>query len=161
MNATIAATCLLVTCLWASAGAAEPTPSFAWNPTAAAAYLDERETWWMDSQTAARDHETFCISCHTAVPYALARPALRTALGEREASPNEQRLLAIISKRVRLWNEVEPFYSDDKKGQVKAGDARPGDVKAQESRGTEAILNALILARNDAPRRKLSADTRT
>jgi len=114
----------------------------------------------MDSQTAARDHETFCISCHTAAPYALARPALRTALGEREVSVNEQRLLANISKRVRLWNEVEPFYSDDKKGQVKAGDARPGDVKAQESRGTEAILNALILASNDVKTGKLNADTR-
>src|SRR5436190_12212701 len=132
-----------------------------WDPRAAAAYLDSRAEWWMSWPNAARDRGTFCISCHTAVPYALARPALRTALAEREASVIERRLLANISKRVRLWSEVEPFYSDDKKGQVKAGDARPGDVKAKESRGTEAIFNALILASNDAPTGKLSGDTRT
>jgi len=85
---------------------------------------------------------------------------LVAALAEREASANEQRLLANIAKRVRLWGEVEPFYSDDKKGQVKAGDARPGDVKAKESRDTEAIFNALILASNDAPTGKLSGETR-
>lgn len=161
MKATISSACLLATCFWATAGADEPVSSLAWNTKTAAAYLDERETWWMDSKTAARDHETFCISCHTAVPYALARPTLRTALAEREASANELRLLANITKRVRLWSEVEPFYSDDKKGQVKAGDARPGDVKAKESRGTEAIFNALILVSNDAPTGKLSDDTRT
>src|SRR5207244_9962 len=35
------------------------------------------------------------------------------------------------------------------------------DIKAKESRGTEAILNALILATNDGPTGKLSTDTRT
>src|SRR6185295_13386636 len=49
-----------------------------WNPEAAAAYLDHRADWWMGWQGAARDHGTFCVSCHTALPYALARPALRT-----------------------------------------------------------------------------------
>jgi squalene-hopene/tetraprenyl-beta-curcumene cyclase len=43
---------------------------------------------------------------------------------------------------------------------LKAGDARPDDIKAKESRGTEAILNALILASNDAPAGSLSDDTR-
>src|SRR5262245_47437745 len=42
-----------------------------WNPKAAAAYLDQRERWWMGWQDAAREHGTFCISCHTSVPYAL------------------------------------------------------------------------------------------
>jgi len=115
----------------------------------------------MDSQTAARDHGTFCISCHTAVPYALARPTLRTALAESAASPTEQRLRDNITKRVRLWNEVEPFYSDHKRDRVKAGDAEPGDVKAKESRGTEAVLNALVLASNDAQAETIGGDTRT
>ena len=64
-----------------------------WNQKTAAAYLDQRETWWMEWPKAARDHGTFCISCHTAVPYALARPALRDALGEPGPSPNERRLI--------------------------------------------------------------------
>ena len=35
------------------------------------------QTWWMSWDVAQREGETFCISCHTAVPYALARSALR------------------------------------------------------------------------------------
>src|SRR5882724_10054966 len=53
-----------------------------WDQKAAAAYLDQRAEWWMSWPRAARDHETFCVSCHTAVPYAMSRPTLRKALGE-------------------------------------------------------------------------------
>src|SRR2546423_14903645 len=107
MKATISATWLLAICLWVPAAAEEPASTLAWNTKTAAAYLDERETWWMDSKIAARDRGTFCISCHTTVPYALARPALRAALAEREASANEQRLLANITTRVMLRSDVE------------------------------------------------------
>jgi squalene-hopene/tetraprenyl-beta-curcumene cyclase len=121
-----------------------------WNPKAAAAYLDQRSTWWMNWPTAARDHGTFCISCHTAAPYALGRSALRGALAERSVSPNEQKLLDNVTKRVRMWKEVEPFYSDQTRGLP----------KTSESRGTESILDALILIWNDAPSGYLSADAR-
>ena len=122
-----------------------------WNEKSAAAYLDQRESWWMEWPKAARDHETFCVSCHTAVPYALSRPALRSLLAEQAPSANEVRLLDNVRKRVRLWKEVQPFYSD----------ADRGAYKTVESRGTESVLNALILATNDAPRGHLSEDTRT
>jgi squalene-hopene/tetraprenyl-beta-curcumene cyclase len=122
-----------------------------WDPRAAAAYLDQRAGWWMDWPKAARDHETFCVSCHTAVPYALSRPALRQGLGEKAPSANEQRLLNNVTKRVRLWKEVAPFYSD----------AERGEYKSAESRGTESVLNALILATHDAQTGRLSNDTRT
>ena len=36
-----------------------------WDPKAAAAYLDYRAGWWMEWTGSARDHGTFCISCHT------------------------------------------------------------------------------------------------
>ena len=121
-----------------------------WSPKAAAAYLDQRTTWWMSWPTAARDQGTFCISCHTIAPYALGRPALRGALGERSASPNEQKLVANVTKRVRMWKDVEPFYPDQTRGLP----------KTSESRGTESILDALILVWNDGPSGKLSADAR-
>jgi squalene-hopene/tetraprenyl-beta-curcumene cyclase len=121
-----------------------------WNQRAAAAYLDQRAGWWMEWPKAARDHETFCVSCHTAVPYALSRPALRKALVEATPSVNERRLLDNVTKRVRLWKEVAPFYSD----------ADRGVYKTVESRGTESVLNALILASNDAQNGQLSNDTR-
>jgi squalene-hopene/tetraprenyl-beta-curcumene cyclase len=126
-----------------------------WDQKAAAAYLDQRAGWWMGWQRAARDHDTFCVSCHTAVPYAMSRPALRTALAERGPSSNEQKLLDNVIKRVRLWKEVAPFYTD----------ADRGVYKSVESRGTESVLNALILASNDASKgvqiRHLSDATRT
>ncbi len=125
-----------------------------WNQKAAAAYLDERAGWWMGWQRAQRDHDTFCVSCHTAVPYAMSRPSLRAALAEQGPSANERKLLDNVAKRVRLWKEVAPFYTD----------ADRGVYKSVESRGTESVLNALILASNDAsngvPSGHLSDDTR-
>jgi len=105
-----------------------------WDSHAAAAYLDGRAEWWSGWPSAARDHGTFCVSCHTALPYALARPALRGALGETGASPAERKILDNVAKRVTLWNDVQPFYSDEKQG----------PPKSMESRGTESVLNALI-----------------
>jgi squalene-hopene/tetraprenyl-beta-curcumene cyclase len=122
----------------------------AWDHAAAAAYLDQRAKWWMEWPKAARDHETFCISCHTAVPYALSRPALRQGLAEQAPSASERKLLDNVTKRVRLWKEVAPFYSD----------ADRGAYKTVESRGTESVLNALVLASNDAQLGHLSNDTR-
>ena len=122
-----------------------------WNARAAATYLDERQGWWMTWPTAARDLETSCVSCHTALPYALARPALRAPLGETQLSTTERKMLDNITRRVRMWKDVGPFYDDQSRGLP----------KTSESRGTESVLNALILARYDAASGTLGADTRT
>ncbi len=113
-----------------------PRPS--WNPAAAAQYLDQREAWWMAWPAAARDHGTFCVSCHTALTYAIARPALGPA-------PEAQRALDDnVTKRVRLWKTVGPYFGG----------------QPLQSRGTEAVLNALILASMDASSGKLGGDSR-
>ena len=122
-----------------------------WSPRAAAAYLDGRAVWWATWKNSARDQGTFCVSCHTAMPYALARASLRTALAERESTAAERTLFENVARRVTLWKDVAPFYSDQ-------GSGLP---KTSESRGTEAILNALILATRDAPGGRLGEDTRT
>ncbi|MHB8540556.1 MAG: prenyltransferase/squalene oxidase repeat-containing protein [Candidatus Acidiferrales bacterium] len=149
MKATMRVMCALATCFLAGIMAACSHPKTevrdSWNQKAAATYLDQREGSWMAWPQAARDHGTFCVSCHTAVPYALARPTLRAALAERTPSVNERKLISDVRKRVRLWQEVAPYYRDD--------DA--------ESRGTEAVLNALILANYDTRKGQLSADTRS
>jgi len=126
------------------------TTSSSWDPRAAASYLDGRQNWWMTWPNATRDHNTFCVTCHTAVPYALARPLLRRALGEHDLPAAEQGLLANVTKRVRLWKEVEPFFPDQTSGLP----------KTSESRGTEAVLNALILANEDASKNALTDETR-
>ncbi|HEX3107141.1 MAG TPA: hypothetical protein VHQ22_22095 [Terriglobales bacterium] len=55
-----------------------------------------------------------------------------------------------VVKRVRLWDEIGPYYSDKDSGLYKTA----------ESRGTEAVLNALILVTRDAQQQSLSPDTR-
>jgi squalene-hopene/tetraprenyl-beta-curcumene cyclase len=120
-----------------------------WNEKAAANYLDARETWWAGWTGSARDQGTFCVSCHTALPYAVARPVLRKAMGESGTSIEEQQLVDNVIKRVRLGKDSSPYYSDQ-------GD----NYKEAESRGTEAVLNAAILANYDAQRGQISDDTR-
>ncbi|HWY47440.1 MAG TPA: hypothetical protein VNX70_08660 [Bryobacteraceae bacterium] len=140
----------LATCLVAAGLHAETNDAGTWNSKGAAAYLDQRSSWWITWPSAARDHDTFCISCHTALPYALGRPALRAALNEQGTSANEQQLLDNVKKRVRLWSEVLPFYNDEKNGAPKTAEAR----------GTEVVLNALILASYEGRNGKLSDDAR-
>jgi hypothetical protein len=127
-----------------------PTSTKAWDAAAAARYMDYRQTWWMGWQPTRRDQNTACISCHTAVPYAMGRPALRKALGETGPSAPEQQMLGYILKRVNMWNDILPFYTD----------ADDGPRKTMESRGTEAVLNALVLARYDAQTGHMSENTR-
>jgi len=146
--ALILATGAVSACSHAKATQAKALES--WDPKAAAAYLDQRETTWMQWPGVARDHDTFCVSCHTAVPYIMSRPALRSAIAETAPSVNERKLLDNVGKRVQLWNVTEPYYSD-KEYQ---------GSKAAESRGSEAVLNALVLANNDAQNGHLSDVTR-
>jgi squalene-hopene/tetraprenyl-beta-curcumene cyclase len=117
---------------------------------AAAAYLDKRLDWWVHWPNAAVDHDTSCVSCHTALTYGLARPALHRALNETEVSAPERILFANVTKRVKLWKEVDPFYPDQTRGLP----------KTSESRGTESVLNAVILATRDAAAGVLTDDTR-
>src|SRR5215471_11094965 len=121
-----------------------------WNAKSAAAYLDERERWWMGWENAKRENGTFCVSWHTSVPYGLARPALRKALGESSPTENERALFDNVAKRVRMWDRIAPTYSDK----------NDGLNKSAESRATEAVLLAFVLANHDAESGKLSGDTR-
>ena len=132
-----------------SAPTAAGLPS--WNRQAAAAQLDQRQTWWASWPSAQRDRGTFCVSCHTALPYALARPLLRGAIGEAQLSSAELKLVENVRTRVRQWNEVAPFYPDQTRG----------IPKTSESRGAESVLNVAILSAQDAGQGSLSTDTRT
>lgn len=122
----------------------------AWDAKAAAGYLDQRVEWWSGWDRAKRDQGTFCVSCHTVLPYTLARPALRKMIGEKDPGEDERLILANVVKRVRLWNELAPVYSDEKYGKN----------KGVESRGTESVLLAFVLANRDAQSGTLSDDTK-
>jgi len=70
-----------------------------WNPRQAAEYLDERQKEWIAWPRANREAKP-CISCHTGLPYLMARPALRKALGEKEPTPYETALLDSMRSRL-------------------------------------------------------------
>ena len=131
---------------------AGPSDAPGWDAKAAATYLDGRAEWWTTWPNAARDRGTYCMSCHTTLPYALARPALRGPLGEREPSAAEQKIFGNLLTRARNWREVEPWYPDQTRG----------IPKTSESRAIEAVMNALLIVRRDASTTgQLSDDGRT
>lgn len=126
-----------------------PVPSFVlggepdgWQPARAAQYLDERAKDWFAYASANRGTGatlTTCVSCHTLVPYALARPALRSAAGG--ASEFEQKLLNQVRSRVEAWAELDTpklrlLYDFNER-------------KKKESWGTEAVNNVAVLAFDD------------
>jgi hypothetical protein len=104
-----------------------------WDATKAGQKLDDRAAMWKGHEETRRSHETSCISCHSGVPYIMARPGLRKLLGESGLAAPEKELLDDVAMRVTKWSEVEPWYSHT-------------DAKIRESRATEAILNALVLS---------------
>jgi hypothetical protein len=121
-----------------------------WDQAAAAKYMDGRQIWWQDWPHAQKDHGTMCVSCHTQVPYALARPLLRKQLGETKVSDPERAMLDSILKRVSLGDQVTTFYTD----------AEHGPGKTREARNAEAVNNALILVSYDEQSGTLQPATR-
>lgn len=116
-----------------------------WSPSGAAHYLDHRANAWLHWRTASRDHGTVCMSCHTSLPYLLARDELRRVLNEAALPAPEQRLLGMVKERVQLWSQVLPWYGKQKLA----------------SRGTESVINALTLVNADTGTGRLSPLTRT
>jgi squalene-hopene/tetraprenyl-beta-curcumene cyclase len=128
-----------------------PADLAGWDPKAAASYLDSRAASWATWSNAQRDHGTFCISCHTTLPYAMARPALRRALGETAPGGAERRILDNLLTRARGYKDMEPFYPDQTRGVP----------KTSESRAIESVMNALVLVTRDSENGHLSADSQT
>src|SRR5438552_761713 len=72
-----------------------PAAPSKWNREGAARYLDDRMDLWFAKADKLRTGPgtTACVSCHTTVPYALSRSALRRAMHVSGATPQEVRLL--------------------------------------------------------------------
>lgn len=118
-----------------------------WSGERAASYLDTRAKAWFEWSVPERGNgatKSSCICCHTLVPYAVARPVLRKFTNETNASEYETRLLEQTRMRVQRWNDL------DTDGLELLYDFSP--VKKDESWGTEAVLNAFVLAFDDAHR---------
>ena len=129
-----------------------------WDQAGATHYLDSRQQEWFKFGSANRgegETKTTCVSCHSLLPYALARPALRRISGEDLPTKLEASILAQVKSRVANWDRLDtpPFqlyydFDEDKK---------------KQSRGTEAIFYALLLSLDDRFHglAKPSAETKT
>ncbi len=130
---------LLVASLSVGAAAPGDDPAAAWDKAAAARYLDARmDVWWQKAKPLkSGETTTKCLSCHTAIPYALARPALRKAMGVTAATAHETTILDTVRTRLAHLDDQQPFYdhTEDKK---------------VESRGVEAVLSAFLLTSHDS-----------
>jgi squalene-hopene/tetraprenyl-beta-curcumene cyclase len=115
-----------------------------WDKLSAAQFLDQRGEAWFNFGSAHRGQKettTTCVSCHSLLPYALARPALRRISDDSPPTKLETKILEQTIIRVANWDrldaaEFQLMYDFD-------------DDKKKQSRGTEAILNALILSFDD------------
>lgn len=118
----------------------------AWKPDAAAKYLDGRAEYWQNWSSAARGQGTACLSCHTTMPIAIARPALARALGETAPSVHEKTLIDGVKKRVGNWEKIvaEPIAVKEPLVPFYPKKMKPAAL------GTEAVLNALVLTRHDS-----------
>jgi squalene-hopene/tetraprenyl-beta-curcumene cyclase len=143
---------ILVTGLTARGIAPQDAPPerTGWNQEGAARYLDERmDTWFTNAKKLQTSQgETSCVSCHTSIPYALSRSVLRRAMHVNSATPQEARLLQEVTRRVETYDTHELQYDFN-------------EAKKAESRGTEAVLNTLILARADAEQNRRDASEPT
>jgi squalene-hopene/tetraprenyl-beta-curcumene cyclase len=131
-----------------------PEPS---NISSARQYLDRRGEEWFNFGGAHRGQgasATSCVSCHSLLPYALARPVLRRISDESVPTKWEQKILDQAKSRVANWDRLDSaayqlYYDFD-------------EAKKRQSRGTESVFNALILALDDrfSGRAGLSDDTK-
>jgi hypothetical protein len=118
-----------------------------WDGWSAARYLDSRaQSWFVFSQAdrGRGEDKVSCLSCHTLLSYALARSVVRHSIGDGRPSRGEERVLDQVRRRVAHWDELDTprlklMYDFD-------------DEKKVQSRGTEAVLSAWVLARDDRNR---------
>lgn len=137
--------CVLVIGVLSACARAGDNESLADQTRRAAAYLDSRQDAWTrfgPAQHGEGATRTSCVSCHTTMPYVLSRSLIGKAAGETSQPSRLQRLVKEVSLRTEHWSELENpkfklLFDFDERKKV-------------ESRGTEAVLNTLVLALDDA-----------
>ncbi|HKS91304.1 MAG TPA: hypothetical protein VJQ83_05195 [Tepidiformaceae bacterium] len=125
----------------APAQQAAPSRSRSWDPAAAAAYLDKRMDLWFTYGTELKtgDTKAACVACHAGLAYALSRPVLRRVMHVDVPAAQEAKLIDDTKRRVETYGTHQLLYEFS-------------EPKKIESRGTEAVLNAVILTSADAAR---------
>ena len=115
-----------------------------WNPKLAEQYMDSRQKAWIAWPNAMASGVA-CVSCHTGLPYLVARPALRQTLGENTPTLYE-RVLVDSMRATVIRTDAKDLFAGLK------------GLIVDQVYGAQAVLSALVLAMDDAPRGKLSPE---
>lgn len=116
-----------------------------WSARMAAQYMDSRQKEWVAWPVAVHSGVA-CVSCHTGLPYLLSRPALRQALHEN-TGPTLYEGLLVSSMRATVMRADANDLFGSLKGLI-----------ANQVYGAQVVLASLVLAMDDAPRGRLSAE---
>jgi len=116
-----------------------------WSARAAEQYMDSRQKEWVNWPGAVRSGVA-CVSCHTGLPYLVARPALRQALNEK-TGPTLYEGLLVSGMRATVFRTDANDLFGGLKGLI-----------ADQVYGAQAVLASLVLAMSDAPRGRMSAE---
>lgn len=119
-----------------------------WNPKLAEQYLDSRQQAWVAWPTAMASGVA-CVSCHTGLPYLLARPALRRTLGETTGPTLYEGLLVASMRATVIRSDAKDLFHGLK-----------GPIVDQVY-GAQVVLSALVLAMDDAQRGRMSPEAET
>lgn len=124
----------------------ENLASTEWSPRASATYLDGRAGEWLEWSFASRGQGTVCLSCHTTMPFILARPALSRLLGETAPDEVEKKIIRSVQKRVEDWNAIVADPTSDANPLISFF----ANARKPSALGTESVLNAFVLVQHDA-----------
>jgi squalene-hopene/tetraprenyl-beta-curcumene cyclase len=119
-----------------------------WNPKLAEQYLDSRQQAWV-AWPHALESGVACVSCHTGLPYLLARPALRRTLGETGGPTLYEGLLVASMRATVIRTDAKDLFRGLK-----------GPIVDQVY-GAQVVLSALVLAMDDAQRGRMSPEAET
>ena len=118
---------------------AAPLFSEEWDARLAAHYMDSRQQVWTTWPIAIHSGVA-CVSCHTGLPYLVARPALRLQLGEKSGPTLYENVLVAGLRATVIRTDADDLFAGLK-----------GPILGQVY-GAQAILAALVLAMDDARR---------
>jgi squalene-hopene/tetraprenyl-beta-curcumene cyclase len=116
-----------------------------WNAQLAEQYMDSRQKEWI-AWPIAMHSGVACVSCHSGLTYLLARPALRHALGEKSGPTLYEGVLDASMRATVIRTDANDLFAGLK------------GVIVDQVYGAQVVLSALVLAMDDAPRGKLSAE---
>lgn len=116
-----------------------------WSPKLAEQYMDSRQKEWV-AWPMATASGVACVSCHTGLPYLVARPALRRALRENTGPTLYEAVLVDSMRATVIRTDAKDLFAG-LKGKI-----------VDEVYGAQAVLSGLVLAMDDATRGKLSPE---